>query len=310
MPPVEQPVDERHLLALLRDVSRSFYLSIQLLPAALRRPVAVGYLLARTSDSIADAPGITAADRLRMLAQFEDDVRGRCPPSPIPAGAGMKEEEARLLGAFPECVGWLERLDRADRADVLTVLTAITHGQRLDVERFGAASAQAPRRLANAEQLDEYTYLVAGSVGEFWTRLGFRHLPGFASLPEAEMLDLGRRYGQGLQLVNVLRDAPEDLVQGRGYLPEPDDARAWHQRALDGLECGLRYALALRSARVRVASALPALIGVRTLALLQDAGTTRAKVPRSEIRALVARLALSLGSRSRIEREFRDNRPR
>ena len=33
------------------------------------------------------------------------------------------------------------------------------------------------------------------------------------------MLALGRRFGQGLQMVNILRDLPDDLAQGRCYLP-------------------------------------------------------------------------------------------
>jgi len=309
MPVAPPPVAERTLFALLGDVSRSFFLSIQLLPLGMRAPVAVGYLLARTSDSIADAPGLAPEDRLRMLGQFDDDVHGRCPPSPVPAPPGMKEEEARLLAAFPECVAWLGRLAPADRHDVLAVLGNITRGQRLDVERFGAASAQAPVRLASDAALDEYTYLVAGCVGEFWTRLGLRHEPGFASLPEREMMELGRRYGMALQLVNVLRDADEDLAQGRGYLPDPAAAPAWLQRAIEGLQCGIRYSQALHSGRMRIASALPALIGVRTLALLQE-GRARAKVPRPEVRRLVARLVFSWGSPARIERDFRENRPR
>lgn len=314
MPLVTPPVDQRALLGLLRDVSRSFFLSIQLLPAALRAPVAVGYLLARTSDSIADAPGASASDRLRMLAQFDDDLKGRCPPSPIPAFAGMKDEEARLLAAFPECIAWLRRLDTDDRGDVLTVVDAITRGQRLDVQRFGDARAAAPIRLASHEELDEYTYLVAGSVGEFWTRIGFRHLPGFASMPEAQMLELGRRYGMALQLINILRDEQDDLAQGRSYLPPGEGRPYWQARAWDGLQCGVCYATALSSARVRAASALPALIGAQTLSLLRQAPVhgARVKVPRSEVHRLLARLAFSLAGRGRIEREFArwDNRPR
>src|SRR3569832_1466559 len=104
--PVVQPsaASERAMLALLKGVSRSFYVSVRLLPPGLRRPVAVGYLLARTSDTIADAPGLDAATRLQMLQQFDDDVQGRCPPSPIPAPQGMPEAEGRLLGALPNCV--------------------------------------------------------------------------------------------------------------------------------------------------------------------------------------------------------------
>lgn len=305
MPDERRSPDDREMLALLKQVSRSFYLSVRLLPSGIRAPVAVGYLLARTSDSIADAPGVPSEVRLAMLRQFDDDVQGRCPPSPIPAPAGLIEAEARLLGAFGNCMAWMKALDAADQRDVLDVLEPITRGQRLDIERFGEAAA--PIRLT-ADELDEYTYLVAGCVGEFWTKLGFRHLPAFASLPRDEMLDLGRRYGMGLQLINVLRDARADEAQGRGYIPDPANTAVWMAKAHDGLDAGMRYALAIGNARMRVASALPALIGRRTLASMP------AKVPRAEVQWLLARLALSFGSRARLHREYAaalgDNRPR
>jgi farnesyl-diphosphate farnesyltransferase len=120
-----------------------------------------------------------------------------------------------------------------------------------------------------------------------------------------------------LQLVNVLRDEAEDLAIGRRYLPTPERA-AWLRSAHEGLRCGLRYCLALEGRRLRIASALPALIGVRTLTRLETAGARgsaeRVKVPRGEVRGLLARLAISMAGRARIQREFDtalvDNRPR
>ena len=55
-------------LKLLRGVSRSFYLSIRLLPAPLRGPIAVGYLLARATDTVADTTALPLADRLQLLS--------------------------------------------------------------------------------------------------------------------------------------------------------------------------------------------------------------------------------------------------
>ena len=307
MPDRSRP--EPALLTLLRGVSRSFYLSARLLPAGLRRPVAVGYLLARASDTLADAPGAAPARRLALLDGFLAMVRGERPAESIRLEAAETAAERQLLEALPACIEALDALGAGDRGDVLTVLGHIAHGQRLDVARFGSATASNPVSLATGEQLDEYTYLVAGCVGEFWTRLASRHVPGFATLPDDEMMALGRRYGMALQLVNVLRDAGADLAIGRRYVPDPDP-EAWHDKAREGLACGVRYSLALEGRRLRVASALPALIGARTLALLEGAGATatheRVKVPRSEVRALLARLLLSLGSRARIDREFRD----
>ena len=55
---------------LLRSVSRTFYLSVRILPPALRETIGVAYLLARTSDTIADSEGTLPAMRLRRLTDF------------------------------------------------------------------------------------------------------------------------------------------------------------------------------------------------------------------------------------------------
>jgi len=118
------------------------------------------------------------------------------------------------------------------------------------------------------------------------------------------MLELGRSYGKALQLINVIRDEAKDDAIGRRYVPEGTSRALWLDRAQAGLRDGMRYVGALRGARVRVASALPALIGARTLALLRTQGAG-AKMPRSEVRALIFRVALSLGSDAALQREFR-----
>jgi farnesyl-diphosphate farnesyltransferase len=312
--------------ALLRSVSRSFYLSIRLLPAPLRKPIAVGYLLARASDTLADTACLSTDERRDLLEIWSGAIEGRLAASAATARIagsfrpGQHEPgERELIEALPQCMAWLEELPSADRADVRTVLRHIAYGQSLDIERFDAHSP--PRALDTPEQLDEYTYLVAGCVGEFWTDLCFRHVPDFARLPRHEMLELGRGYGKGLQLVNILRDAGADLANGRCYFPATELADAgltpaeaasdprrlapvwlrWHAPALERLEAGMRYADAVRSRRVRAASALPALIGFRTLARLREAGphalVQRVKVPRGEVRMILLRLALTLAGR-------------
>ncbi|PYK31120.1 MAG: hypothetical protein DME57_04820 [Verrucomicrobia bacterium] len=204
----------------------------------------------------------------------------------------------------------------------------VNRGQLLDLERF-----QDPGKLAaleTAAELDEYTYLVAGSAGEFWTQLCFRHLPKFSSRSETEMLDLAKQYGIGLQLINILRDAGADLRAGRCYFPkeevvalamEPSQIirepqrflpihRKWREKAEQGVAAGIKYADAVRNRRVRIATVLPALVGARTLALIRDARATalhrHVKVPRKEMRGIVTSLISSLGSRSRINSLHRE----
>ena len=318
--------------AILRSVSRSFYLSIRFLPTPLRDPVALAYLLARTTDTVADTISISSNLRTEALQTLSNAIQTKASREVvvdlIASFLPLQHDptEGRLLESLPGCLEWLEHVEEADRNDIRVVLAKITYGQMLDLLRFDNPAEI--RALQSAADLDEYTYLVAGCVGEFWTRLCFRHVREFASLSEDEMLTLGKRYGMALQLINVLRDAGSDLRTGRCYFPEEELRaahltgpqilseperfqpiyRRWTEKAQDGLECGLRYSRAIRNRRVRAATVLPALIGAGTLGLLRDAGMSildrRVKVSRREVRGIIALLAVTLASRSQIDAIF------
>jgi farnesyl-diphosphate farnesyltransferase len=318
--------------AILRSVSRSFYLSVRLLPAQLRGPIALAYLLARTTDTVADTTGISVTVRTETLKMLSNGIQGRVSREVvvnlIASFVPLQENaaERRLLRSLPDCLEWLEHVEAADRNDIRIVLEKITCGQMLDLERFDNPTEI--RALQAAADLDEYTYLVAGCVGEFWTRLCFRHIRDFASLSEDEMLALGKRYGMGLQLINVLRDAGSDLRAGRCYFPEEELSAAdlpaaqilseperfqpiyerWTEKAQDELECGVQYSHAIRNRRLRAATVLPALIGARTLVLLRDAGTMalqrKIKVRRDHVRRMILSLVITFASRKRIDAMF------
>ena len=315
--------------AVLQSVARSFYLSIRFLPASLREPIALAYLLARTSDTVADTSQIPLTMRMETLKLLCDGIQGTASHDVVAerttSFVSLQENvtERQLLKAVSDCLSWLDQMEHANRRDIRMVLEQITRGQMLDLERFG--DAKEVRALGTVADLDEYTYLVAGCVGEFWTRLCFRHVRNFASRTEDEMLVLGRRYGMALQLVNVLRDAGSDLRAGRCYFPESELNRAnlipsqilseperfqsiyrvWLEKAKAGLESGMEYSHAIGNRRVRGATVLPALIGARTLALLSAAGAMTlqrtVKVPRGEVRAMIFSLAFSFGSRRQID---------
>ena len=318
------PFTRRLETTILRSVSRSFYLSIRFLPAQLRQPVALGYLLARTTDTVADTARISSKVRMETLRMLSNGIRGKASRDVVVdliasfVPLQQNESEQQLLESLPSCLEWLEQMEQADRNDIRAVLEKITQGQMLDLQRFD--NPEEIRALGTATDLDEYTHLVAGCVGEFWTRLCFRHVRNFASLSEDEMLALGKRYGMALQLINVLRDAGSDLRGGRCYFPEyelsaahltasqilsePDRFqsiyRTWLEKAKIGLECGMQYSRAIQNQRMRAATVLPALIGARTLALLDAAGPMALrrtmKVPRREVRAMIFLLAISFAS--------------
>ena len=73
---------------LLSAVSRSFYLSMRFLPREMRSGVAVGYLLARATDTVADAVDMDCRERLALLRMMGETV----------AGAASREVAATCFG--------------------------------------------------------------------------------------------------------------------------------------------------------------------------------------------------------------------
>lgn len=295
---------------LLASVSRTFYLSIRLLPGQVRGPVALAYLLARASDTIADSDAVPAEVRLRHLARFAEAIAlGETQHlAEIPRAISSSHPgERELLCELAPCIAWLQALPEFDRGAIRAVEEQIIRGQTLDLERF--AGAGKVLALPDAAALEEYTYLVAGCVGEFWSDVCAHYLPAYSARPLAELRGLGREFGQGLQLVNILRDLPADLMAGRCYLPADElhaaggDPRAltsdtarpvfarWLSRADALLESGRRYITAIRPARVRAGCFLPWQLGVKTLRLLEKhpplESTQRVKVSRAVVRRAV-----------------------
>src|SRR5260370_12234540 len=321
-------------VSILARVSRSFYLSIRLLPKKLCDPVSLCYLLARASDTVADTIELPIELRMEKLRLLVRGIQGEALGDAIvDLGASLaplqkNKAERALIESLQPCLDWLEQTEVLDREEVRAVLEQINRGQILDLERF-----RNPKQIVALEtsaQLNEYTYLVAGSAGEFSTRLCFRHLPRFTARSETEMLEKAKRYGMGLQLINILRDAGADLRAGRCYFPNEELAaaameasqilreperfqpiyRKWREKAERGIEAGVQYAAAVRNRRVRIATVLPALIGARTLALLPNACATalhrHIKVPRKDVRAVIASLIFGFGARSRIKSLYRE----
>ena len=255
----------------LRDVSRSFYLTLRALPAGMRSAVSVGYLLARASDTIADCEGERGA-RLVLLDNFRAAMSGRVEEDFFEKAAemaeekGVKEGERVLLRRLQEVFGWWQSLAEEEGKAVREVVRTITLGQSWDLERFPEGKVVS---LSEGEEVEEYCYRVAGCVGEFWTEIGFGSDPSFSNKSKEEMRGLGKRFGKGLQLVNILRDKVEDEKRGRCYLP--GERSFWLRKARGYLEDGLDYSRAVRGRRARLATVLPALIGLETLLLLEKA---------------------------------------
>jgi farnesyl-diphosphate farnesyltransferase len=309
---------------LLKATARSFYLTLRALPARVRPQIGLAYLLARTTDTVADTEIVPLARRLEALEKLRQRILGASGAEPG-FGALARQQSAAaerlLLERVADSLAALQALSTPDRELVRAVLATIIGGQELDVRRFANAAQGRITALETAAELDDYTYRVAGCVGEFWTRLCRAHLFPGAKLDEPQLIADGVRFGKGLQLVNILRDLPADLKNGRCYLPleqltpaglapenllAPANAekflavfRAHLDLAQAHLAAGWRYTntLPFGQFRLRLACAWPLLLGVETIEKLRAAGVAelrqRVKVSRGEVYALMARSALA-----------------
>jgi farnesyl-diphosphate farnesyltransferase len=315
----------KELLAhLLKATSRSFYLTLRVLPAAVRPQIGLAYLLARMTDTIADTGLVPLEQRLDALHKLRERILGSS-TAPLNFGELAKQQgspaERVLLEKVGESLALLETLSPADLPLVRKVLTTIISGQELDLRRFAKASAENIVPLETAVELDDYTYRVAGCVGGFWTKICRAHLFPKVKLCDTQLLVDGIRFGKGLQLVNILRDLPADLKNGRCYLPTQrlDEAKLLPETLLSPanegkflplfheyldqaeahLAAGWRYTntLPFGQFRLRLACAWPVLLGGRTIEKLRAANVIElqqhVKVSRGEVRGILFRSLLA-----------------
>ena len=314
----------------LPRVSRSFFLTLAILPRSLRRPIGLAYLLARAADTIADTRLVSREDRQGHLERFRAAVRQSGPDGRGAIAADLSDiqesgAERELLARLPEAFGLLDRLAPADQGRIRELLLTLTEGMLFDLRTFPGEMDREVQAIENREALRRYTYLVAGCVGEFWTEMAMSHRAALNAWDRDLMRREGVRFGQGLQLTNILRDLPRDLRIGRCYLPA-DELSAVGLRPGDLLDPSsltkvrplldelLREALSRLDAgwgftrshprrewRLRLAAVWPLLIGLETLARIAEAErlldpSVTVKISRGRVRRILATSMLVVGS--------------
>ena len=205
---------------LLEKTSRTFALSIPMLPEPTRHHVGIAYLLFRVADTFEDA---ALWPRAKRLAALDDLARL------LETHGGEQAAAARWLADAPVShAGYLELL--RETPAVMEAYWAVPAAARAvlrrELLRTIAGMAGYVRngdlhgnpRLASLRELRDYCYVVAGIVGEMLTELFLLDAEELA--PFAPPLRRRSRFfGEGLQLVNILKDASSDATEGRLFLP-------------------------------------------------------------------------------------------
>jgi len=203
------------------DVSRTFALSIGQLEAPIADELCVGYLLCRVADTIEDAQHIPPDEKTVLLetyrgvlgqgaataTEFTDRATGWMPES--------RNAEWELVAETDRLVATFEALPASSRAEIGPPVDSMLEGMGLFVDRY---ADEGGLRVQTFDELEQYCWYVAGTVGELVTGLVTR------DTPEADTDILERTaasFGLLLQLVNVTKDIAADYeTENNVYVPE------------------------------------------------------------------------------------------
>ncbi len=274
------------LQTLLEKTSRTFALAIPLLPEPTRTEVMLAYLVLRIADTFEDADNLSCSERADALEQFAEllksasatDVEAftdrwtRTPPC----------EDVSYLALLKAAPAVFEALGMLD-AEAQQIIRRHTVRSTLGMRAMLRDDDSCQIRLESLDQLREYCYFVAGIVGELLTELFERRLE--ADYDE-RLVQRAAVFGEGLQLVNVLKDEQQDAERGRYFLPPAASRAQVFQLARDDLDMSREYVQALVERRADAGTVaftlLPLRLADATLDCLQREGPG-AKIPRSDV---------------------------
>ncbi len=293
------PLIHDHLLG----VSRTYAIVIPMLPKPLDERVGLAYLLMRIVDTLEDAPQLSDEHRDTLLARLDEALARRQPPEFLRTDAAVGEltAERDLMRDAPDVLTHIYALPAGDRDAILGCARTMIAGVRQMLERSRRRGQPYPA-VADAAELRQYCYYVAGVVGRMLCELFASHLerPALRSLS-----DVAEELGIGLQLVNVLKDLRHDAGHGRRYVPQTASGRTDLREVLAlvlaearrSLRRGAEFVLAIPATApgVRSFCGLPIAWGALTLRRIErtlaQAGSTTVKITREQVRETIERFS-------------------
>jgi farnesyl-diphosphate farnesyltransferase len=309
---------------LLKQVSRLFYTTLAVVPANVRDQVGLAYLFARAADTIADTELIDRPRRLgllhRLREQFVSEHLDWEQIQSIQQSVGSVQQDSAeqiLLKRLDECFQMFLACSVDDQRRIRHVIVTLTQGMETDLNTFPGASPGELTALKTSDDLDRYTYSVAGCVGEFWTALMCAHRKALADWDVQQMSETGIRFGKGLQLTNIVKDIAHDLQKGRCYIPEtmltevgltphdlldPNNLKRFRpvlsklvRLAVEHLDQGWLYTMAIprHETRLRLSCMWPILSAGESLKLVMNSPdllnpAVKVKIPRSKVYQIIA----------------------
>ncbi|MGC9400376.1 MAG: squalene/phytoene synthase family protein [Anaerolineae bacterium] len=298
---------------MLRKVSRTFALSIELLPDILRDAITLAYLLFRVSDCLEDHEALPTAEKVTLLRRWARVLEGVEPVQTFTASLAHLDSHDDEVYVAQHADAILKRVQNLPEA-LQTILTRGAHSTTLGMARWQVHGPYVEDEAA----LDDYMHQVAGKVGYLVTDLFAWYVPRLQAKME-RLKPLAREFGLALQTVNIVRGMRKDYERGWVFVPqtfyEPlgltrdslfdpanlDKAMQVVAQLADKaerhLDNGLAYVLEIPRFyhRLRLACMWPLLFAVKTLAASRDNPDVlldEAKMTRHDVKEIILKTRL------------------
>ena len=287
------------LETLLEKTSRTFALSIPVLPEPTRGEVMVAYLLFRIADTFEDAAHWPADERVEALREFEGLLAGGSPEETVRLAKRWESTHPAHHEGYRELVAEVPFVLReffSLRPEAIEPIRSHVSRSARGMAGFIEQGRDGKVELATLQDLRDYCYAVAGIVGEMLTELfllGRKELSPIATT----LRDRAAFFGEALQLVNIVKDAAVDAGEGRSFLPPSVRRSEIFALARRDLEVAREYTLALQKAGaprgIVEFCALPAELAWATLEKVEAKGPG-SKISRFEVFTISQRVDRAL----------------
>jgi len=298
---------------MLRNVSRTFAISIEQLPAGLSKAVTIAYLLFRVSDCLEDTDELEASQKAELLRLWAKVLEGSMPVTTLTEAVSNLDENDPEIYVTQHADQLLDELHKLPEANQETI-TYHVHQTSLGMARW---QEHGPF-VENEEEMDDYMFEVAGRVGYLLTDLFGWYSP-IIEKQKDKLRPLAREFGLALQTVNIIRGMRKDYERGWVFVPrsfyEPlgltrdnlfakeNQAQALQvvarlaDKAENHLRNGLQYIIYIPpiNYRIRLACMWPLFFAIKTLALSRDnihVILNEAKITRAEVMQIIRNTTL------------------
>ncbi|MBU9712274.1 squalene/phytoene synthase family protein [Evansella tamaricis] len=265
---------QKEAMQMLKKTSRTFYIPITLLEPTLKKTVASAYLCMRAIDEIEDNVNLDSSTKQHLLQETASLLKK---PFDSEAYQQLMEPYKPLLPEVTLKLGnWITTCPSGIVQKVQDSTSTMALGMANWVKKNW--------HIKSKEDLNDYTYYVAGLVGVMLSDI-WEWRDGTKT-----DRDLAVAYGRGLQTVNILRNIDEDRERGVSFIPHGWSIEDTFAYAEKNLALGDEYMKDINSKSILVFCKIPLALATKTLKALKSG---REKMSRSEVEALVEEIKSS-----------------